>query len=84
MVKLFQFGNRCLQGLFIIFIFATLLFAITSPNLILGDNTKTGAGTTIVTTVVLIIGAAIVICNQTYPNFRHGLWTFFVLCKRHP
>lgn len=82
MVKLFQFGNRCLQGLFIIFIFATLLFAITSPNLILGDNTKTGAGTTIVTTVVLIIGAAIVICNQTYPNFRHGLWTFFVLHGR--
>ncbi|WP_082620366.1 TIGR03766 family XrtG-associated glycosyltransferase [Secundilactobacillus collinoides] len=82
MAKLFRFGNRCLQGLFIIFIFATLLFAITSPNLILGDNDKTGAGTTMVTTVILVIVAAIVICYQTYPNIRKGLWTLFVVHGR--
>lgn len=78
MAKLFRFGNRCLQSIFLIFIFATLLFAVTSPNLILGDNKITGAGTTLFTTGVLIVFGGIVICYQTYPNFQRLLWTVLV------
>jgi hypothetical protein len=47
--RLFKFGHRTIGIIFNFFIFVTLLFAITSPNLILGDNDKTGAGTTLVT-----------------------------------
>lgn len=76
--RLFKFGHRTIGIIFNFFIFVTLLFAITSPNLILGDNDKTGSGTTLVTSWLLIIVVAFVLCTATFPSFRHRLKVIFI------
>ncbi len=79
--KLFKFGDRALIHLFNGFFFLTLLFAITSPNIILGDNKITGAGTTLFTTWLLIIVVAVVVCVLTYPQFKQWWYQVFVVQK---
>lgn len=80
MKKIFQMGNSLLMWLFSIFFFATLIFAITSPNLIVGDNDKTGAGTTIVTAVGIILVIILIIALLTSNHFKQ--WTYQVFVKR--
>ncbi|RRK11677.1 hypothetical protein D1831_00970 [Lactiplantibacillus garii] len=63
--RLFRIGNWALIALFNGLFFLTLFDAVTSPNLILGDNKVTGAGTTMWTTGCLIAAAAILISWQT-------------------
>lgn len=76
--KLFNFGHRTILYLFNILFFLTFIFALTSPNLIVGDNKTTGAGTTMVTTVFLITVAAITFGIIVYPRIRHFFWRIFV------
>lgn len=79
--KLFSFGDKSLNRLFNFFFFLTLFFAVTSPNIILGDNKITGAGTTMFTTLVLIVMVALVICFLTYPQFHRWCYQVFVVRK---
>lgn len=81
MEKLFKFGNQSLNWLFNGFFFLTLFFAVTSPNIILGDNLKTGAGTTVFTAFCLIIIAAVIIGLITYQDFRDWAYQTFVVKK---
>ncbi len=72
---LFKFNNRAIKIIFYIFFTATFIFALTSSNLILGDNPITRIGTTAFTTVVLLlIGALFTIC---YVN--HSVRDFFAV-----
>lgn len=80
----FKFGQHVINWVFGLLFGLTLLFAITSPNLIVGDNSITGAGTTIVTAILLIM--AVVVCVSLYASIRfrtfcqwlfvqHARWT---------
>lgn len=79
--KLFNFGNKTITNLFNGFFFLTLLFAVTSPNIILGDNKITGAGTTLFITWLLIIGVGILTCIPAYPRFRQWARQVFIVQK---
>lgn len=79
--KLFNMGNKALTRLFNVFFFLTLLFAVTSPNIILGDNTITGAGTTMFTTGMLIIALVLIVSVITYPQFRAWWYQVFIVQK---
>ncbi|WP_461215071.1 TIGR03766 family XrtG-associated glycosyltransferase [Lacticaseibacillus sp. GG6-2] len=76
--RLFDWGQRGINGIFMVLFGATTLFAIIHPNLIVGDNWKTGAGTTIVTAIGLIIALAVAIALYAYPRFRRGCYWLFV------
>ena len=76
-IKLFNFGSKLVKYLFYFLFLLTFYFAITSPNLILGDNKVTGAGTTMYTTVFIIITVIVIICLYTYDAiFKFGRWLF--------
>lgn len=76
--QLFNYGNRFIRGLFYFFFGLTTYFAITSVNLILGDNAKTGSGTTIVTAIVLIVAITVLIVGFAYPQVSHVFKWLFV------
>ena len=76
--KFFKFGSRFVKYLFYFLFLLTFYFAITSPNLILGDNNITGAGTTLYTTFYIIIVIALVVCFFTYQEFADFLRFIFV------
>ena len=74
---LFKFNNRAIKIIFYIFFTATFIFALTSSNLILGDNPITRIGTTAFTTVVLLlIGALFTICYVNHSVRDFLLWLF--------
>ena len=63
-------------------------FAVTSPNIILGDNATFGTSTTMLTTSLVIGIVAVLIMIYAYPYFRqwlyrvlvtHQLWTASIL-----
>lgn len=75
--RLYNFGQQGINVVFLILFGATTLFALIHPNLIVGDNWRTGAGTTIVTAGLLIAGLAIVIGLYAYPRFASAChWVF--------
>ncbi|WP_203640253.1 TIGR03766 family XrtG-associated glycosyltransferase [Levilactobacillus andaensis] len=76
--KLFNFGQRVIHNLFYFFFLLTTYFAITSPNIILGDNAKTGSGTTLVTAFFIIAAVAIIICGFSYPKISRAFKWLFV------
>lgn len=76
--KLFHIGDQVLAYLFNGFFFLTLVFAIMSPNIILGDNRITGAGTT----WLLIIAVALIVCGLTYPSFKNWFRQVFIIQKK--
>lgn len=53
-----------------------------SPNIILGDNRITGAGTTMFTTWLLIIAVALIVCGLTYPSFKNWFRQVFIIQKK--
>jgi len=76
--KLFNFGNRALRWLFYIFFLLTLYFAITSANLILGDNRITGAGTTLYTAWFIIITLTIIVGIWAYRRWYQWFYWAFI------
>ena len=76
--KLFRISNRGILYLFNFLFGITFICAVTFPNLIVGDNLTTGAGTTIVTTMFLIFVVTIVVAIIVYPKIRHIAWRIFV------
>ncbi|MFD0898609.1 TIGR03766 family XrtG-associated glycosyltransferase [Loigolactobacillus binensis] len=75
---LFNLGNKTLTRLFNGLFFLTLLFAVTSPNIILGDNWITGAGTTLWTTMLVIFAVAVIVALITYPQVRAWGYQVFI------
>ena len=74
---LFKFNHRAIKIIFYIFFTATFIFALTSSNLILGDNPITKIGTTAFTTIVLLIfGALFTICYVNHSVRDFLLWLF--------
>lgn len=76
--KFFKFGSKLVKYLFYFFLLLTFYFAITSPNLILGDNSVTGAGTTLYTTFFIIISLALIITFFTYESWSDFLKFLFI------
>lgn len=76
--KLFNFNNRFVKFLFYFFFTLTFGFALTSPNLILGDNHITKIGTTGFTTLVLIIAGIIGIVIYDSKKVRRFLHRLFI------
>lgn len=75
--KLFKFNNRAIKIIFYVFFTATFIFALTSTNLILGDNPITKIGTTAFTTVVLLIFVALfTLCYVNHSVKDFLLWLF--------
>lgn len=74
---LFQVGNHSITIIFYAFFSLTTYFAITSPNIILGDNHITGAGTTIVTTIFIILAVILMIGLTIFPHYLYWLTTLF-------
>ncbi|WP_155286350.1 TIGR03766 family XrtG-associated glycosyltransferase [Lacticaseibacillus zhaodongensis] len=76
--KLFNFGQHVIGWFFGILFGATTLFALLNPNLIIGDNWQTGAGTTIVTAFFVIFLLAVCIGLYAFPRFRELCHFIFV------
>lgn len=76
--KFFNFNNRFFKLLFYFFITLTLYFALTSSNLILGDNNITKIGTTIFTTKVLLIMMALGLAIYASENVKNFLAYIFI------
>ena len=76
--KLFNFNNRFFKLLFYFFITITFYFALTSSNLILGDNHITKIGTTWFTTYVLIAAFLFGLLIYASENVRDFLAFIFI------
>lgn len=70
--KIFNAGNRLINVLFFIFIVSALLFALTSPNLIIGDNQTLGTSTTLVTTYLVLSAVALFIALYCHPKLQRS------------
>ncbi|GEO63543.1 TIGR03766 family XrtG-associated glycosyltransferase [Companilactobacillus nantensis] len=76
--KFFRFGSKLVKYLFYFLFLLTFYFAITSPNLILGDNSITGAGTTFYTTMFIILTVILLVTFYTYNSWSDLLKFWFV------
>lgn len=76
--KLYKFNSRAIKLLFYFLFTLAFVFALTSPNLILGDNHINGIGTTMVTTVILIIAFAIGLTLYISPRAQHWAYWLFI------
>ncbi|NLR10331.1 TIGR03766 family XrtG-associated glycosyltransferase [Lactobacillus sp. HBUAS51381] len=76
--KLYKFNSRAIK-LFFYFLFTlAFIFALTSPNLILGDNHINGIGTTMVVTVVLIIAFGLGLSLYISPQLQRLFHYIFI------
>lgn len=80
--KLFHFNHHLFKILFYLFFTPTLFFALTSVNLILGDNHITKIGTTGFTTGFLLIAIAIGVVIFDSKRIRHFFYWLFVSHQR--
>ncbi|QMU08774.1 TIGR03766 family XrtG-associated glycosyltransferase [Levilactobacillus suantsaii] len=76
--QFYHFNTRALKLIFYGFFILTFGFALTSPNLILGDNAVTKVGTTGVTTGVLLLALAIALTLYVSPHARRLGYKVFV------
>lgn len=60
----------------------TLYFAITSPNLIIGDNKITGAGTTLVTALITILIGLVLLKFSVSKKFKQFVQLIFIKYSR--
>lgn len=75
--RLFRFGNRAIKWIFYFLFLLTVYFALTSANIILGDNVVTGSGTTLYTAWFLIITISLIVGIWAYRRWYHWFqWAF--------
>lgn len=70
----YQFSQSIITVIWWLLFGLMFFFAITSPNIILGDNKTFGTSTTLLSTSIVIVMTAILIMIYAYPQFRHGLY----------
>ncbi|WP_430611722.1 TIGR03766 family XrtG-associated glycosyltransferase [Enterococcus sp. DIV0876] len=76
--KLFIAGNRIIKALFFLFTGLALVFALTSPNLTIGDNAVFGTSTTFATTYFVIGIIALIIAFYCYPKVQQFFYWLFI------
>ncbi|MCW3744893.1 hypothetical protein OM428_08395 [Enterococcus gallinarum] len=76
--KFFIAGNRIINGLFCLFFGLTLIFALISPNMTIGDNSVFGTSTTLATTFFVLGSIAFIIAVYCYPKVQQFLTWLFV------
>jgi integral membrane protein (TIGR03766 family) len=75
--NLFKAGNRVINGFFALFIGLTVIFAIISPNLTVGDNKVFGTSTSLAITYFVLGAIALLIALYCYPKVqRFFSWIF--------
>lgn len=73
MRRFYNFSQSVINFFWRILFFLTLFFALTSPNIILGDNATFGTSTTLLTTGLVIGIVAILVMNYAYPRIHAWL-----------
>lgn len=73
MRRFYNFSQSVINLFWRILFFLTLFFALTSPNIILGDNATFGTSTTLLTTGLVIAIVAILVMNYAYPRIHAWL-----------
>ncbi|KRN27288.1 integral membrane protein [Lactobacillus selangorensis] len=70
-------SKRLIRFLFAVLFGLTVYFALTSPNLIVGDNAKTGSGTTLVTSYFIILMVGLLVGLFAFPHFHDWFTSLF-------
>lgn len=76
--KLYKLNSYAIKLIFYTLFIMTFIFAITSPNLILGDNSITGIGTTMFTTIMIILAFSITLTLYISPRAQRFVHWLFV------
>lgn len=78
MRRLYNFSNSVINIFWRVLFFLTLFFALTSVNIILGDNDTFGTSTTMLTTGLIIFIVAICVMIYAYPSIRAWFYNVFI------
>jgi len=78
MRRFYRFSQAVINLFWRVLFFLTLFFAVTSPNIILGDNNTFGTSTTMLTTGLVIGLVVIAIANYAYPRAHAWLVRVFI------
>jgi len=78
MRRFYNFSQAVINFFWRLLFFLMLFFALTSPNIIIGDNGTFGTSTTMLTTGLVIGIAAVLIMNYAYPRIHAWLYSVFV------
>lgn len=78
MRRFYNFSNAVINFFWRVLFFLTLFFAVTSVNIIIGDNPTFGTSTTMVTTGLVIFIVAIAVMIYAYPKIRAFLYNVFI------
>ncbi|WP_125763732.1 TIGR03766 family XrtG-associated glycosyltransferase [Levilactobacillus mulengensis] len=78
MRRFYKFSQAVINLFWRVLFFLTLFFAVTSPNIILGDNNTFGTSTTMLTTGLVIGLVAVAVGIYAYPRFRAWLYRIFI------
>lgn len=73
MRRFYNFSHSVINLAWRVLFFLTLFFALTSPNIILGDNATFGTSTTMLSTGLVIGIVAILVMNYAYPSIHDWL-----------
>ncbi|MFD1417721.1 TIGR03766 family XrtG-associated glycosyltransferase [Companilactobacillus keshanensis] len=79
MRRFYNFSNSVINIFWRVLFFLTLFFALTSVNIIIGDNDTFGTSTTMVTTGLVIFIIAIIVMNYAYPKIRAWFYNVFII-----
>lgn len=78
MRRFYNFSHTIINIFWGVLFGLTLLFALISPNIIIGDNSTFGTSTTMVTTSLVIGIIAIAVMNYAYPRVHALLYKIFI------
>ncbi|MCT0495487.1 TIGR03766 family XrtG-associated glycosyltransferase [Lactiplantibacillus plantarum] len=74
----YQFSQKMITSVWWLLFAPMLLFAVMSPNIILGDNATFGTSTTLLTTGLIIVIVAVLIMNYAYPRVHRVLYRLLI------
>ncbi|APX71259.1 hypothetical protein M5C72_10875 [Companilactobacillus allii] len=78
MRRFYNFSHTIINIFWRVLFFLTLFFALTSSNIIIGDNDTFGTSTTMVTSGLVILIIAIAVLNYAYPKIHAWFSNVFV------
>ncbi|MFC6202921.1 hypothetical protein ACFP1L_13695 [Lactiplantibacillus nangangensis] len=81
MRRFYNFSHGVINLFWRLLFYLMLFFALTSPNIIIGDNATFGTSTTMVTTGLVLTIVAICVMIYAYPGIRAWFYKVFVTRK---
>lgn len=78
MRRFYNFSHTIINTFWRVLFFLTLFFALTSSNIIIGDNDTFGTSTTMVTSGLVIVIIIICVLNYAYPKIHDWFYSVFV------